>query len=95
MHYDDAKDLWTIHLDIPKHMAPVTLGFVLWNQGGRIWRWAVGWAGVVEGVQSRTQEVSADSAFRKRPATGYIQGGSTGQGSVLDYARVFRVLGCC
>jgi hypothetical protein len=33
MHHDAAKDLWSIELKVPRHMAPVTLGFVLWNSG--------------------------------------------------------------
>jgi hypothetical protein len=33
MHHDAAKDLWTCELKVPRQMAPVTLGFVLWNQG--------------------------------------------------------------
>jgi hypothetical protein len=33
MHHDAGKDLWSIELKVPRHMAPVTLGFVLWNSG--------------------------------------------------------------
>lgn len=31
LHYDTAKDVWSVELKVPRHMAPVTLGFVLWN----------------------------------------------------------------
>lgn len=33
MHFDQSKDTWSVELKIPRHMAPVTLGFVLWNSG--------------------------------------------------------------
>jgi hypothetical protein len=33
LHYDTAKDVWSVELKVPRHMAPVTLGFVLWNSG--------------------------------------------------------------
>lgn len=32
-HFDESRDLWSVELKIPRHMAPVTLGFVLWNAG--------------------------------------------------------------
>lgn len=33
LHFDQSKDLWSVELKIPRQMAPVTLGFVLWNSG--------------------------------------------------------------
>jgi hypothetical protein len=34
LHFDESKDLWVVELKVPRQMAPVTLGFVLWNAGG-------------------------------------------------------------
>jgi hypothetical protein len=33
LHLDQSKDVWSVELKIPRQMAPVTLGFVLWNAG--------------------------------------------------------------
>eukprot|EP00775_Hariotina_reticulata_P005214 gene5214-5452_t len=30
LHYDSQRDLWALEMKLPRHMAPVTLGFVLW-----------------------------------------------------------------
>jgi hypothetical protein len=33
LHYNSDKDLWSLEMKLPRHMAPVTLGFVLWYPG--------------------------------------------------------------
>lgn len=33
MHYDQQKDIWALEMKVPRNMAPVLLGFVLWYPG--------------------------------------------------------------
>jgi hypothetical protein len=33
MHYNEQQDVWALEMHVPRNMAPVNLGFVLWYPG--------------------------------------------------------------